>query len=54
MTTTNQRIPALDGWRTVAVLLVVIYHLAIGSALEVSLKDWIPDGMGLLGVDIFS
>jgi peptidoglycan/LPS O-acetylase OafA/YrhL len=53
MTTTNQRIPALDGWRTVAVLMVVASHLANFSALNVRLKNWIAPGMGALGVDIF-
>jgi hypothetical protein len=53
MTTTNQRIPALDGWRTEVVSLVVISHLAYFSALSVRTKGWIPKGMGALGVHIF-
>src|ERR1700740_281017 len=46
---TSNRIPALDGWRGLAILLVTVQHVAIATRFRYQI--WA--NLGALGVDIF-
>src|ERR1700683_4094920 len=48
-----KRIPTLDGWRAVAVIAVLIHHVAPGFFLRESDYDFDVTRYGAFGVDIF-
>ncbi len=56
--TGRMRLAALDGWRAISVLLVIIFHASLSFQftvqpwVEAELRAWLS-AMGLLGVQIF-